>query len=99
MKIPRSINIFGKDCKIVKVKDLVKKHEAYGRFKHSNFTIELDSKISGELLRVTFLHELLHAVFERLMLNDDFDEKTEEKLCDQIATFLAENFIIYLKKA
>jgi Zn-dependent peptidase ImmA (M78 family) len=86
----KCINIFGKTYKI-EYKDLTGM-PYQGQFKHEDALIVIHSKLGDYEKQQTLMHEMLHAVLDRLSISDVVDERIEEILVDSIATFLCENF-------
>ncbi len=86
----KCIDIFGKTYKI-EYKDLTGL-PYQGQFKHHESIITVHNKLKGYELQQTLMHELLHAVLDRLSLSDVIESRVEEILVDSIATFLCENF-------
>ena len=85
--IPKSVNILGHTYKIVMTLDL-KGNEA-GVTQFPQRIIKLHKKLTGEMLWLTFLHEIKHAYdFE----NGDtqlFHPQVQEKQCEQFASFIS----------
>lgn len=91
MKIPKSVDIYGKKCPIKLVKGLASTHGCVGRFFSDDFRIELDSELKGFHMVSTFFHECLHALFFRLGYKQtNMPHEMEEIMCEQMSVWLAE---------
>jgi len=94
MKVPKVVNIFGKEYKIITKERL--EHEGYdalGLIYLDEGEIYLSTEQSLESLKRTLLHELFHGVVDRLGLhNVGFSEDAEEVLVEGLAVFITENF-------
>jgi len=86
VKIPKAVNILGHNYKIIMTEDL-KQNEA-GVTLFPQRIIKLHRKLKGDMLWLTFLHEIKHAYdFE----NGDtqlFHAQVQEKQCEQFASFI-----------
>lgn len=93
MRIPKSLTIYGKKTPIKKIKGL---HEqgAIGLYRPKENIIYLDADLKGNELKITFIHEVLHALFNRVSINDIISLETEEMIVDNVAKMLVENFKI-----
>ena len=100
MKIPSKINVFGKKYK-VKIVKMLKDSEGKavsGLHSPITSTISLDAEMKGEELDQTFLHELGHAVQDRVAVTQGhISEDLIEVIVDSMATFMSETFHLRLK--
>jgi Zn-dependent peptidase ImmA (M78 family) len=78
----------------MKFTDLSKK-ELCGDCCPETFVIYIDKNLDPDLQAKTILHEVIHAVFFRMGIeNTTVDENMREILCDLIAAVIQENFKI-----
>ena len=90
LKKSKSINVFGKTCpvKITSLDD-----NFLGLFYYDEFRIEISDKCPKEKFDEIFIHEAVHAVFNRSSLNQcAISHDAQEIICDQVAKFITENF-------
>ena len=87
MKIPKKLIALGHTYSIStkSVKNEATGNEAWGRTHHGTHSIYLDGSLKGSRLEETFLHEVIHIAFERANLQQDFDNKQEEKIVNGLA--------------
>jgi Zn-dependent peptidase ImmA (M78 family) len=90
-------NVYGQKIIVKKIKNL-RSTGAYGTYNPKTKQIEIDASLKGELLVHTLLHELIHALCDRLgyhnaMLSHDL----EELIADNIPSMLLENFTVKRK--
>lgn len=86
MKIPNKIKIGAYIYKIKFSEDVANEGDCYGSTHHSTENIFIAPKYSQAKKETTFIHELLHAVFEVAGLNHRFDTKNKEALptCEDV---------------
>lgn len=89
MKLPKSLNVFGKKIKI-KVGDIGEGYDGLFYPKENLIVISLTASDVDHVL----LHEFLHAVLERCSLTQVVSYPSEEVLIDMITKCLLENFDI-----
>lgn len=102
MKIPKTIDIYGKPFKIKFQEDLTDEFgtPCDGIIDKETIYINtyLKEKDKKEVLIQSILHELFHGVIRRLGLKQaNFSDDLEEIICDSFATYVAENFIVEFK--
>lgn len=88
------INVLGKKVPITTSKTLASRG-IYGLYDAGAGKIEVDVNIKGDMLKRTIIHETIHAMFDRLGSQMDF--QLEEIYCDSIANVIVENFNVSLK--
>ena len=94
----KSVLIYGKEIPFKIVCELPVEN-AVGCYKDG--VIYIDKTLKGKELKVTLLHECLHALLERMCItHDHLNEEVEEIIVDSIATWLNEcnRFELRLKK-
>jgi hypothetical protein len=87
-KYPESIRVGGLDWRIIPDPLLCARKQICGQTDVSNQVITLDPTLSPQMLAVTFLHEIIHAVNYQWSLREFLDEKTEEIVTNSIANGL-----------
>ena len=91
MILPTHVNIFGRTFKI-QVTNL--DGEEVGFCNRDTNTILIEASQSDEDKIHTLIHEICHAVFGRISLNQAVSQDVEEIIVDSIATALVENKLI-----
>lgn len=85
---PKKVKIGYKDYEIVKKETvIVLPDECYGRIDYDKEIIEIANKFNQKQQNQTFLHELVHGIFEKLDLHD---LRENETIVNQVATALYE---------
>jgi hypothetical protein len=80
------IEIGGVNYKIVKVKDLQKNEDCYGRTLPGNLTIEIDVDMPDDRTTQTINHEIIHAILcEYKFMEQYSDEKLVQALAVEIS--------------
>lgn len=99
MKIPQKILILGKEYNIKKVinptLDCGKPVDGY--FDAANSTIALDSKLRGLRLKQVLVHEMIHALHDRVHADSDVDPAYLHMVTDTTASMIVECFDIKFK--
>ena len=82
------VKIGYKEYEIVKKTEVIDlPNECYGKIDYDKETIEISDKYSQKQQNATFLHELMHGIFEKLDLDD---LRTNERIVNQVASTLYE---------
>lgn len=90
-------NVFGKKIPVTKI-DLTKEL-ADGQYHPKTQSITIDKRIKGDELIGVYIHELVHAMCDRIGLhNAQLSHDLEEIIADNIATVMLENFEIKCKR-
>ena len=81
---------------LYKVKDLEKENlNLYGYYDTNEKTIFINKKLKVDDLKSTILHEEIHAIFDRIGLNQTAHTSDfQEIICESISKFICENYII-----
>ena len=93
MFIPDQFKVKGKLWKVKFIHDLREDHEKVsGVCDTDKRVIELDSKLRSTKLRLTFLHELFHALAFESHTTDLMSDDLEEVLADSFADLIETSF-------
>lgn len=90
MKLPKSIKVFGETYKIKVIKEKDPVNLGLCDFQKKIILVH-DRQSSKEIMH-TLIHEVGHAVFNRIGLNQSISHDLEEVIVDSIATAISENF-------
>ena len=94
MRIPRTLKIGKRKVRVHKVRALKKRTGAYGIYDSDPPRIRIDSDQSQYLQRVTFIHEILHAIFPRGVVSLSVEEKIVESMDTPLYELLKKNRLI-----
>ena len=84
-KLPNVVYVLGHEYSIEEMsKNLFKEREAYGDCDNEQRRIRIYCGVSNAVVRDTLLHEILHAAWNLLYL----DNEKEEKIVSRLATLL-----------
>lgn len=82
------VKIGYKEYEIVKKPEVIDlPNECYGKIDYYKETIEISEKYSQKQQNATFLHELIHGIFEKLDLDD---LRSNERVVNQVSSTLFE---------
>jgi len=93
-KIPQKIVIFGRNIAVKLVKTIQDDADCLGLYDASTGIIYIQRDLEGDLLQETFLHEVFHAIVERVGLRQALDMDAEEMLVEMLAKAINEAFLI-----
>lgn len=96
MKLPKSVTVFGHRYKVKAEKDLCRQG-AYGMCDRLKKIIHIDADLKGDPLYHTLIHELGHALFDRIGICQGISSDLEEVIVENVATMILENFKIKFK--
>lgn len=91
MSKPAYFDIFGKRI-YIQYKKL--EEDMYGEYKSKEGIIEIDESLDGELLYDTLVHELIHALFDRVGIGHVVQHDVEEIICRCAAAVFIENDLV-----
>ena len=94
MKLKTKYDVFGKVYKI-KREDLGPHY--HGVCSPDTSTIVIDKNDKNAILQSTFLHEIGHAIFHRVGLNQTIPSEVEEIIVENISNWITENFRLVQK--
>jgi Zn-dependent peptidase ImmA (M78 family) len=95
----KSINIYGWDIPIKKMKGLIEAQGVYGYYDPVARLIAIDASLKKCDYISTLIHEIVHAMFHRAGLHQTkISSSLEEIICEQVSTVLTENFSLTGKK-
>ena len=80
MKIPKRVKIGAYIYQVELSEDIGREGDCYGSTHHSSEKIFIDPYYSKTKQKTTFIHELLHAIFEVSGLNHRFAAKEKDAL-------------------
>lgn len=78
------VNILGLNYEILKVNQIDKDTRIIGQIDYLNQTIKIENGLNEEKEKVTLIHETIHGILHQL----GFDEQSDEKLIQSLATGL-----------
>ena len=90
MKKKTKALVLGKTFKISY--DNLDNHKAYGLCSPSDSLIIIHNNLSPEDEIHTILHEEMHALFHRSGVEQAISQELQEVLCENVATFITENY-------
>jgi hypothetical protein len=91
-KPKKPVNIFGKIVPVYLAKDLVTDQPVFGCFDPATWTIYLDDSQTKPELLETLIHEMGHALMQRLYLVGVIDPKIIEIIVEGYTHVMIENF-------
>lgn len=97
MKIPASIKLLGHRIKIKPVENLERHHHAMGMYVPAKKTILIDAHLDAEDILPTLIHELGHALFSLISINQAVSNDIEEIIVDNYANMIDALFHCKLK--
>lgn len=83
-KLPTQVDIFGTKYKVRKRKNF----EHMGLCHKDTKLIEVEESLNSADMKLTFIHEILHATIEELSLGEVIDEQLEEIICDNFSKII-----------
>lgn len=92
MKKPDLLIVFGEVVPVEYPEGLMIEHEAQGEYCSIRKKINIDPGLEGEDLDMCVVHELFHALADRISLNQAISKELEEILADTVAKVIVENF-------
>lgn len=86
MREPKKLKVGFKEYDIIRKDEVIElPNECYGKIDYDNEVIEISTKYSQNQRNATFLHEMFHAIFNKL----DMEElRCDEVVVNQLATEL-----------
>lgn len=94
LKVWRTAEVFGAKVPVFRPGDL---EEVNGFFDPNTKVIAIDSSLKGEELERTVMHEVLHALLDRLYIDSQLDEKLVEVIIENICGVVFDNFKVKWK--
>lgn len=95
-KVFRRLNVFGKSIPVFKVTGLMDK-DAYGYYSEEHQQIGIDADLKGDMLEHTIIHELFHAVLDRLHCQQQMAPEFLEVVVENLALSVIDNFKVKFK--
>ena len=85
--------IFGQKIRVKKIKGLGEKQGLAGFYDPFKKEIAIDASLKGDAFMQTLLHELVHAVMDRVGISQTrTSHDVHEMVAENVATALVENF-------
>jgi len=97
MKLPKKINVKGREYKIQMV-GTDKIGSNWGQCNVQDGIISINNSAKGRMLRITFLHEYMHALLCELGIDQAISAQLNEILAEGIASSIDNNFMLRLRK-
>lgn len=97
MKIPTTIEVYGEKWQIKPIEDPAS--PLAGLCNKKELVIYLNQHQSKQDIEQTFFHECIHAIFSRVGTNQALSLETEEIICEQVATWIVDNFNLTIKSS
>lgn len=95
MKIPKTIKIGPHVYAITYEKGFLENHNAYAQTRNSKTQIILDPDVSQSQLEESFIHEILHAIDNQILMFDrGKDEEPISRLAPRLLEVLKENNLL-----
>lgn len=90
MQIPPTIKILGLDFEVTRDQHVSEASQTYGTTIHSRQKINIQADLSQQHAEQTFIHEVLHAIWEQMGLKNmpEMDQKKEEQIVHTLANGL-----------
>ncbi len=86
--LPSSVYVLGHEYTIEAMSErLFKEREAYGDCCNEQKKIRVYCGVANSVIRDTLLHEILHALWHLLYLNNEGEEKTVSRLATSLVGF------------
>ena len=84
----KKVKIGYKEYEIIKKQQVIElPNDCYGKIDYDKEIIEISNRFNQKQQNQTFLHELVHGIFEKL---DLYDLRQDERVVNQLATALYE---------
>lgn len=106
MKLLRRLNVFGKVVPVFKVDGLLRGEAApdvgpclgFYTYADDGPRIAVESTLQGEELQHTILHEMFHAVLDRVHVQQQLPPALVEVIVETLAVSVVDNFKLQNKK-
>lgn len=86
--------VFGQPIPIEYVESFEEHDDKQGDYDVESQEIRLAAALKGDALTIATIHEMGHALFQRLSFSEAIDSQTEEIIIDTFAKMMVENFKI-----
>ncbi len=87
----RLAKVFGRLVPIYKRKGLLAE-DTYGYYREDVKEIAVAEELKGEILEHTIIHELFHAVLDRLHIHQQLNDEFAEVLIENLAAAVVDNY-------
>lgn len=96
-KLFRKMKVFGKIIPVFKVKGLIAQ-DVYGYYSEEHEQIGVDADIKGDVLEHTVIHEMFHAVLDRLHCQQQMPPEFVEVIVENLAQSIIDNYSVRWRK-
>lgn len=90
----RVIEVFGMSVPVYKLENLLNVEGMYGYYDPNGKYIAVDASLKDKILEHTIIHEMFHAVFDRLHIDAQMEHSFVEVLVENLSVAIMENFSI-----
>lgn len=97
-KLFRRLQVFGKVVPVFKVKGLMSQG-AYGYYSEESAQIAVDESLKGDMLEHTVIHELFHAVLDRLHCQQQMPPEFVEVIVENLSASVIDNFHVKARRS
>lgn len=94
----RNLKVFGSIVPVYKLENLLSAEGMYGFYDPEGKYIAVDHGLNGHMLEHTIIHEMMHAIFDRLHIDAQMERTFTEVLVENVSACVLENFEVKQKK-
>lgn len=84
----KEVDVLGKTYKVTVIRDMASVDDALGKCKPEHCAIWIAKDQNEQQVRDTLLHEILHAVYSEMGIEEDVKEEQEETIVRRMGTGL-----------
>jgi Zn-dependent peptidase ImmA (M78 family) len=96
-KLFRKLRVFGKIIPVFRISGLMDQG-AYGYYSEEHEEVGVDADLKGEELEHTVIHELFHAVLDRLHCQQQMSPEFVEVVVENLSRSVIDNFKVSFRK-
>jgi Zn-dependent peptidase ImmA (M78 family) len=93
----RVMKVFGALVPVYRLENLLNAEGMYGFYDPEGKYIAVDAALEGDILEHTIIHEMMHAVFDRLHIDQQMERSFVEVVVENLSVALLENFEVEKK--
>lgn len=97
-KLFRKMRVFGKMIPVFKVRGLMASADAYGYYSEEHQQIGVDAGLKSDDLEHTVIHEMFHAVLDRLHCQQQMAPEFVEVVVENLARAVIDNYKVRWRK-